>query len=275
MASLVANTLSLLVKPTRIIRRNKHNIALPGLCHIDISSSVIADRAVFVIGDIHGCLDEMCELMDKACSIEKNSLFILVGDLVNKGPYSVGVVRKLREMGTSVYAVRGNHDEGALREVASYTNDPKYHIPERYNWIKDLNDEDVDFMSALPYTISIPCLNTLIVHGGLVPGTPLEVQRLNDLTNMRNVIDTGDPFDSDGLIGYNKLDKGVAWVDMWPGPEHVYFGHDAKRKLQRGSFATGLDTGCCYGGKLTGVFVNRCCQFLSVNSRQRNTFDED
>lgn len=275
MASLVANTLSLLVKPTRIVRRNKYNIALPNFCHIDISSSVICDRAVFVIGDVHGCLDEMCELMDKACSIEKNSLFILVGDLVNKGPYSVGVVRKLKEMGSSVYAVRGNHDEGALREIESFTKDREYHIPERYNWIKDLNVEDVDFLSSLPYTISIPCLNTLIVHGGLVPGTPLEVQRLNDLTNMRNVIDTGDPFDSDGLIGYNKLDKGVAWIDMWPGPEHVYFGHDALRKLQRGSSATGLDTGCCYGGRLTGVFVNGCRQFLSVNSRQRNTFDDD
>ena len=67
-----------------------------------------------------------------------------------------------------------------------------------------------------------------------------------------------------------KNSEGVAWAPHWPGPTHVYFGHDAQRLLQRCAHATGLDTGCLYGRKLTAAILElgRPTRIVSVPARR-------
>lgn len=124
-------------------------------------------------------------------------------------------------------------------------------------------------MRNLPYTITIPSYESIIVHAGLVPNIPIEEQNEKNMTKMRNLIprnnsENKESKESDNNEGnhneenknsqYQEYDAvetlelgGVPWAQEWNGPMHVYFGHDAKRGLQNYPYATGLDTGCCYG----------------------------
>lgn len=52
----------------------------------------------------------------------------------------------------------------------------------------DLSHEDVRWLSELPYTISIPHLQALMVHAGVVPGVPLESQTAAHMSRIRSVL---------------------------------------------------------------------------------------
>ena len=135
-------------------------------------------------------------------------------------------------------------------------------------WVKDLQPEDVQYLESLPYTISVPLYNVIVVHAGLVPGVPVNSQRPVDMTTMKDVRKRGDKY-----FGADNADG--PWAHAWNGPEHVYFGHNARRGLQadwlKHPFATGLDTGCVKGHRLTGAVVKSANQkpvLISVPAKQ-------
>nr|XP_006824340.1 PREDICTED: uncharacterized protein LOC100371593 [Saccoglossus kowalevskii] len=167
-------------------------------------------------------------------------------------------------------SVRGNHDEAVLREYANREKDSNHVLRDKYEWITASDKSERDFLTNLPYTITVPSRNILIVHAGLVPGKQLLQQKTQDMVTMRNAFFT-DYFDGNGWQGTSSGDVGYPWASLWTGPHHVYFGHDAKRKLQLYDYATGLDTGCVYGGCLTAAVldpnVNVPVEFVTVNAQ--------
>jgi predicted phosphodiesterase len=232
--------------------KSQYRIPLPASPHILIEPSFIGGRRLFIVGDIHGCLDEFKELLANADISREKTLIICCGDLVNKGPKSCETVAFVRSLGPdAILSVRGNHDEKVIYERQRFEKDPetqRQNVP--YAWVKDLLPDDVTYLRELPYTISIPSVNIIVVHAGLVPGVPLLLQHPINMTTMRGIIAAPDG----SMEGTESKGIGL-WAATWPGPEHVYFGHNASRGLQRHPFATGLDTGCVYGKALTGVVM--------------------
>lgn len=204
-----------------------------------------AQRTI-VIGDVHGCPDELNDLLHK-CRASAEDRVVLVGDLVAKGPDSAAVVRMARER--SLLAVRGNHDEAVLRHrraLKAHTPLPKLK-PDHERVVATLGESDWLYLEAVPLWLRFAELSALVVHAGIVPGKPLEAQREEDLMQMRTLKRDGS--------GSKNLEDGELWALRYQGPEHVVFGHNAVSGLQRHPFATGLDTGCVYGRELTALVL--------------------
>ena len=171
------------------------------------------------------------------------------------------------------FTVRGNHDNGAL---AAALGDERRGKERTYSWIKNnsngdngretLTDEDIEWLASLPYTITIPARyfdgvklaqgleeDVIVVHAGLVPDVQLQLQEIQTMTTIREL-----KGEENSQRGRNENSNQVStepWGKVWSGPQHVIFGHDAKRRLQIHDHATGLDTGACYGGQLTGIIL--------------------
>ena len=216
-----------------------------------------------MIGDVHGCLEELQELVETRGINKENTIFVFCGDIINKGPSSAATLKYVRDL-PNMYAVRGNHEEHILRHCQQMCSNPYISLPEKYHWIRDLREEDIAYLYNLPYTLSLPSLNAIIVHAGLYPWTPLHHQQLEDMVFLRDIVGV----DDERPTASKNMGEGVPWASCWSGPQHVYFGHDARRGLQEFRFCTGLDTGCVHGGSLTAKYLTGSKQLIKVKAKQ-------
>jgi hypothetical protein len=207
-----------------------------------------------VVGDVHGCAAEL-EALLAACGWQPGDRLVLAGDLVAKGPDSQAVVQLARER--DALGVLGNHDENLLKTRdllegrGGTTGEPISVRPEREKLVKSLSAADWEYLDRLPLLLRLGPerageADTVVLHAGAVVGVPLEAQRRQDLTCLRSITATGKP---------SKRLDGEPWAALWTGPERIVFGHDAVRGLQQHPFATGLDSGCVYGGRLTALLL--------------------
>ncbi len=215
----------------------------------------IKNRTIFV-SDIHGCIEEFDELLSKLAYSKDTDRLILLGDLIDRGPDSVAVVRRAREM--DLECVMGNHDYKFLkwwRSVGSqadvYGKHPHY---------TQFSDEDINYIARMSRYIKIEGFNLLVVHAGLRPGISLEKQAKDDLYYIR-YIDSEHKFVSLKKINRIGSKEGAGahfWTEFGPFGYNIVYGHNVwpEPKVETfsdGMIAYGIDTGCCFGGKLTAL----------------------
>ncbi|RAO68759.1 uncharacterized protein BHQ10_004771 [Talaromyces amestolkiae] len=239
--------------------------------------SLKSSRRLVIVGDVHGCQDELEKLLKKVTFDPSSDHLILTGDMINKGPKSSGVVDLARELGAS--CVRGNHEDRILLE----RSDMKLHTNEasdqEYTVVSDtaerrvaksLSDDQAAWLQDCPVILKVGVIKDMgevtVVHGGLVPGVPLERQELSSVMSMRTIdLDTHVPSASkDGIPWfklYNQYHKLLASshedVDSSHPPKTmtVIYGHDAAKSLNIRQYTKGLDSGCVYGRKLSALVI--------------------
>jgi len=124
--------------------------------------------AIYAIGDIQGCLDELLELLNKLQFEPQHDQLWLVGDLVNRGPQSLETLRFVRSLGHAATTVLGNHDLHLLALALSPQHDS---VPAELQPVLQAADRDelITWLRHRPLLHFDAGLNTMMVHAGIVP----------------------------------------------------------------------------------------------------------
>lgn len=219
--------------------------------------------AVYAIGDVHGYLHQLRaleeQILEDGDGFAGEKWIINLGDYVDRGPQSAGVISHLLEPlppGWRRIAIIGNHEEIMLQ----YLRDPienaywlleggsqtieSYGVDIDAELIKENGDlalhaafkrrvppEHRAFLADLPVAVSLP--GWLFVHAGIRPGVPLDMQIDDDLIWIRSPFLTTER--QDGVT--------------------VVHGHTPGREPVVTAWRIGLDTHCFFTGTLTGMRV--------------------
>jgi serine/threonine protein phosphatase 1 len=209
---------------------------------------------VYAVGDTHGCTDKLDAIHariaeDAATAPEPDRLIVYLGDYVDRGPDSRGVIERVLAPpipGRAVYLC-GNHEammlevlnrpddqdalalwlrNGGVATLTSYGLDGEHHPQD---WIGRIPADHLAFLRGLAR--SHRAGGYLFVHAGIRPGVPLDAQDADDLIWIR------EPF----LC--SEADHGAV----------VVHGHTPERAPVIRPNRIGLDTGAVYGGPLTAA----------------------
>jgi len=131
----------------------------------------------YVIGDIQGCHAEFQQLLDVIAFDPADDLLWLVGDLVNRGPDSLAVLRMVKALGPAAVTVLGNHDFHLLTVAAGHR---AAHRQDTLGGVLNAPDRDelLAWLRTRPLVVRDGEL--LLVHAGLLPSwTPATAEMLS------------------------------------------------------------------------------------------------
>jgi bis(5'-nucleosyl)-tetraphosphatase (symmetrical) len=124
--------------------------------------------AVYAIGDIQGCYDELQALLEQLAFNPAQDRLWFVGDLVNRGPKSLETLRYVRELGDAAVTVLGNHDLHLI--AVAHGREPKHddHTLDAILAAPD-RDELVSWLCQRPMLHHDAALGFTLLHAGLPP----------------------------------------------------------------------------------------------------------
>lgn len=237
------------------------------------------ERLRVFVGDVHGCADELDDLLAALSYDPAAHDLWFVGDLVNRGPESLRAVRRVRQLGAG--CVVGNHDLHALARWRGVRG------AKRLDTLGELLAAP-DAAELMGWLASLPALalwpDVVLVHAGLHPHwrdpeavarearagldgarDPFANETLAYLTTVRHCDASGHrPAPGTSAPG----PPFAPWDAFYTGSRTVVFGHWAQRGLVVGDRTRGLDTRCVWGGRLT-AWIAEQDRLVSVPARER------
>ena len=124
--------------------------------------------SIYCIGDVHGCYDELQELLKLVSFDPKKDELIFTGDILGRGPKPLQVIQFIRQLGNKAHCVLGNHDLNFLAICRKLNKAKKRDQLEQLLKSEKL-DEIINWFFSLPLMYSHPTENLCVVHAGIAP----------------------------------------------------------------------------------------------------------
>ena len=170
----------------------------------------------YVIGDVQGCYRELLELLDKINFDSARDQLWFTGDLVNRGPQSLEVMRFVKNLGEQTFVVLGNHDLHLLAVAHDPSNKHRKDTLDAILTAPDRN-ELLDWLRTMPLLHRDAELGFTLIHAGLPPQWDIAeaAERAKEVEAVLRQPDYADFFDhmygdepdrwSDDLQGWKKI----------------------------------------------------------------------
>ena len=212
---------------------------------------IIGNSRYIVIGDIHGCYDELVALLEK-CNYKPNDFVISVGDLTDRGPKSKEVIQWFMNT-PNTFVAEGNHDYKARRYWSGRKVKINNGLEKTIEQCKGLDTTSIaKWIESWPQIIQVPDINkknTYIVHAGVHGHYPIDKQHLETCYYARY-------FGGNGFLD----ESGDIWFTTLDGSYNVISGHMVhKNPIPQNygpiDYVFLLDGGAFQGGKLRAMIV--------------------
>lgn len=208
--------------------------------------------STFFVGDIQGCLEPLTRLLKKARFNADHHHLLPVGDTINRGPHNVATLELLRHLGAE--PILGNH-EYAILEALRAPRPPPWLSKQSVS--QDLLRHPLG-SSLLEWVESWPVWvwgdGWLAVHAGVHPQLALHETSPEFLLTVR-LCDRRGKRPKGWDTSSAKYPKGYRpWHAYYKGDDLVVYGHWARQGLRVKKRSVGLDSGCVYGGGLSGMW---------------------
>jgi len=140
--------------------------------------------AVYAVGDIQGCYQALRALLNQVNFNAEHDVLWCCGDMVNRGPDSLAVLRFLRGLGDACVCVLGNHDLQLLAYAAGGRSFPQDTLDEVV--VADDQDDLIHWLRFRPLLVHDAALNWCMFHAGLSPLWTLDEakKRANQVENI-------------------------------------------------------------------------------------------
>lgn len=215
----------------------------------------------FVIGDVHGCREELEALLALAEPARK---LVFVGDLCDRGPDTPGVLRLVMKLVREEKAlcVVGNHDDKLARALrgrrVSIAPGLEISLRQLEEEPESFREAVASFIESLPVHLLLDAGKLLVAHAGMKP--ELLATRSKKLRSFALYGETTGECDELGLPV--RLD----WAHGYSGEALIVYGHTPQKEPRWVGNTVCIDTGCVFGGKLSALLYPER-QIVSVAAR--------